>query len=604
MGGRYSVPVVEDKLLLPEFIQSLPRLDKKVVVITGTSAGSVGFHAARVFLERGACVICLNRDPSKSAELAGEGVVHLETDLASLSSTRRAAQKVKALLSRNAPTRKIDLLCLNAGVMMLPSTQTEDGFDIQMQTNHLSHFLLTALLFEYLSDDARIVTQTSEARNTPPKHLEGKYFEANLEPGQLGNDLGLGRATRYQQSKLACCVFTYALRDRLLERGSGIKALLVHPGISASNLAKTASDSASPAFALVARLINTQAQSAADGAVPLIMAALNADPPVFSGPTEGIALLRMNFIRGMPHPIEPEPALFSEESKRLLWLKSCQAVGVQDFLLTKEEQEAAGAVEEEEAVVCVMNNKCRFVDLGHSLDTSSIFWPDGEGFSLCMHTSGQSPLEGDDTFYAAGTFECAEHGGTHVDAPYHFSQGGKTVDQIHLRELVAVCRVVVAEGSEDANNNITVDSLLAHEKRNGRVPRGSVVLCRTKWGRRYTLGSKDYLGYDAATDGAFDPEKTVLSFPGITAEAALLLVKRGVVGVGIDTASLDPGACKSFDAHRILLSNSIYGIENISSALASVPEKGATVMVMPLKITGGSGAPARVVAICPSQPSP
>jgi len=597
MGGTYSIPVVEDKLLLPEFIQGLPRQDNRTIAITGTSSGSVGFHAARVFLERGARVICLNRDPSKSAEL-GEGAIHVEADLASFSSTRAAAQNVKAYLSRSSPTRKIDILCLNAGVMMLPSTQTEDGFDIQMQTNHLSHFLLTVLLFEHLSDDARIVTQTSEARNTPPRNLEGKYFEANLEPGQLGNDLGLGRATRYQQSKLAGCVFTFALRDMLASRRSGIKALLVHPGISASNLAKSASDSASPAFALVAQLINTQAQSAADGAVPLIMAALDTDPPVFSGPTEGIALLGMNYMRGAPKPLEPEPVLFSEENKRLLWLKSCEAVGVTDFLPTDEEQEAEAA--QAEAVVCVMDSKCRIVDLAHSLDETSIFWPGGEGFSLCMHTSGQSPLEGENTFYAAGSFTCAEHGGTHVDAPYHFFQRGKTVEKIPLRDLVAVCRVVVATGPDDANNNVTVDCLLAHEKRQGRIPRGCIVLCRTGWGARYTKGAKAYLGYDVETDGPFDADKTALSFPGITAEAALHLVKRGVCGVGIDTASIDPGSSKSFDTHRILLSNGIYGIENLSSALASVPEKGATAMVMPLKLTGGSGAPARVVVLCPS----
>ena len=78
-------------------------------------------------------------------------------------------------------------------------------------------------------------------------------------------------------------------------------------------------------------------------------------------------------------------------------------------------------------------------------------------------------------------------------------------------------------------------------------------------------------------------------------------MQRGVAAVGLDTASLDPGACKAFTAHRVLLAAGIYGIENLTN-VAMLPAKGATVVVAPLKLAGGSGAPARVFAFVPPPP--
>ena len=114
-------------------------------------------------------------------------------------------------------------------------------------------------------------------------------------------------------------------------------------------------------------------------------------------------------------------------------------------------------------------------------------------------------------------------------------------------------------------------------------------------------GPLAYLGWAGAPE-PFDAATTPLSFPGVEPDAARLLVRRGVAGVGIDTASLDPGACTSFEAHRVLLSAGIFGIENLrSSELSRVPPRGATVAALPLRLTGGSGAPVRVVAFCPAE---
>lgn len=128
---------------------------------------------------------------------------------------RKCAEEVKDKFDM------VDVICCNAGVMALQDKATKDGYDVQMQTNHLSHFMLVKELYPLLQaaekahGEARVVTQTSEARNQGGK-LEAKYFQ------QLGGKLGGGRFQRYHHSKLANAVFTSALAKKLQEKGSTI----------------------------------------------------------------------------------------------------------------------------------------------------------------------------------------------------------------------------------------------------------------------------------------------------------------------------------------------------------------------------------------------
>jgi len=578
MGGAYTTPEVQSVLYTDEFVASLPDQSGRVVVITGTSHGGLGFVIAQCLLKKGAKVICLNRDVHKSRDLTGD-VLHVTADLMDFSSVKKAAADVRLLVAT------VDVLLLNAGVMMLESKKSVDGFDVQMATNHLAHFLLCKELFPILSTNARIVVQSSEARNGPPAaDLKEQFFSKDATPGSLGNNLYLGRMQRYQQSKLANAVFVYELRSRLQARGSRVQALLVHPGICASNLAKTSTEGAHFLFNALTGLIMSQAQSTEDGALSMILAAVQENPPIFQGPTEGIKWLGLNYIKGRPRELQPEPFCCSESNKELLWSKSCEAVGCTDWL-------------GDEEVVTVLDSRCRAIDLGHPLDSSSIFWPGGEGFKLCMTTCGGNQT-GD--FYAAGNFSCSEHGGTHIDAPWHFNETGATVEQLSLRELVAKVRVVSTAGNFDVPESLngTVESIIAHEAAHGPIPAGCIVLFCTGWGRRYAEGALAYLGW-AGPASDYDPATTDLLFPGITADAARLLVARRVSGVGLDTPSLDPGSSKSFDTHRILLGNGIFGIENLSPELSRLPARGATLAALPLKLTGGSGAPARVIAFVP-----
>jgi NAD(P)-dependent dehydrogenase (short-subunit alcohol dehydrogenase family) len=186
----------------PEFERtSVPNLHGKVVVITGCTTGT-GFVAAQCAARKGAEAILMLNRPSERATAAEVSVkeqvpatesTKVETiacDLQDLSSVKEAIKAIQAKY------QKIDVLCNNAGVMALEDVATKDGYDIQVQTNHLSHFLLTKELFPLLqkSDDGRIVQHSSMARHGGP--LEAKYFEKN--GGNLG---GNGNSMMFQGAR-------------------------------------------------------------------------------------------------------------------------------------------------------------------------------------------------------------------------------------------------------------------------------------------------------------------------------------------------------------------------------------------------------------------
>jgi kynurenine formamidase len=183
------------------------------------------------------------------------------------------------------------------------------------------------------------------------------------------------------------------------------------------------------------------------------------------------------------------------------------------------------------------------IDLAYSLDKDTIYWPTDElGFQLCMNCSGE---QSNQTFYAAGSFSCAEHGGTHVDAPYHFNQEGLTVDQLSLSQLIRPLRVIdvtkkifLSDGTMNTNYSLHVDDILSYEASYGALNEGDIVLVHTGWSRCYPQGSKAYLGYDRHIDGPYDPDQTELAFPGISADASHLFVNRKVTAVGLDTGKI------------------------------------------------------------------
>jgi len=232
----------------------------------------------------------------------------------------------------------------------------------------------------------------------------------------------------------------------------------------------------------------------------------------------------------------------------------------------------------------------KLLDLTHPFDDQAVYWPTAQGWHWEKESWGMSP---GGYWYTAGRFAASEHGGTHVDAPIHFGEGKQTLDQLTLSQLVAPAEVIDITKSCEGNPDyqLSKDDLTAWEKQHGQIPERSIVLIRTGW-EQFWPDKKKYLGSDTAGDTAH------LHFPGISREAAELLVQRKIAGVGLDTASLDHGQSKDFIAHRILNGANIYGLENVAN-MTRLPATGATVIALPVMIKGGTGGPVRIVAVLP-----
>jgi kynurenine formamidase len=234
-----------------------------------------------------------------------------------------------------------------------------------------------------------------------------------------------------------------------------------------------------------------------------------------------------------------------------------------------------------------------WVDLTHDLSSESVFWPTAKPFSLTVDAKGWTERG---YYYSAYSFCTAEHGGTHIDAPVHFAEGGQSVDEIPLSRLIGPAIVVDASDAALAARDyqITVEDLVRWEGTHGSIPAGAIVLLRTGYSRYWPEAEK-YLG--TAMRGEEGAAR--LHFPGLSPEAAEWLVERGIASVGIDTASIDRGASRTFGSHVALMTSNVPAFENLTD-LDRLPPTGAFVLALPAKIRGGSGGPLRIIAWVPN----
>ena len=234
----------------------------------------------------------------------------------------------------------------------------------------------------------------------------------------------------------------------------------------------------------------------------------------------------------------------------------------------------------------------RLVDLSHAYGSDTLYWPTSpSAFEKEELAYGKS--EGG-FFYSAYAVSTPEHGGTHLDAPIHFAEGGLATADVPLEYLVAPAVVIglVSKAAADRNYRMTVDDVLAFEREHGDIEPGTIVLMRTDWSR-FWPDAKRYLGDDTPGDA------TRLEFPGFGADATRLLAEEREVRVlGIDTASLDYGKSQDFIAHRIAAAQGVSNLENLTN-LDQLPATGSTIVALPMKIEGGSGGPVRVIALVP-----
>ena len=228
----------------------------------------------------------------------------------------------------------------------------------------------------------------------------------------------------------------------------------------------------------------------------------------------------------------------------------------------------------------------RLVDLGHPYDADTVSWPNGPAFER----AGESGEDDEGRWYATGRMGLSEHSGTHLDAPVHFAREGRAVDDLPLASLIGPVRVIdVREAcARDRDYAVRVEDVTAHEAAEGRISPGTAVLLLTGWSKHWHDRPR-YLGGE---------EVEALHFPGLDMEAARLLADRRVALVGIDTASIDPGASRLFGAHRVLAEAQVPCLENLRG-LELLPARGATLIALPMLVADGTGSPARVVALRP-----
>lgn len=192
------------------------------------------------------------------------------------------------------------------------------------------------------------------------------------------------------------------------------------------------------------------------------------------------------------------------------------------------------------------------------------------------------------------SFEAGEHCGTHIDAPVHWVTGrdGEDVAEIPITRLIGPA--VVIDRSVEVRSNpdylLTVADIKAFEDQHGDLPEGAWLLYRTGWDQ-YANDAAAYLNAD----------ETGPHTPGIDGECARWLAEESpVIGVGVETVGTDAGTAHSFEpafpCHSFLLGAGKYGLTQLAN-LASLPPTGALLVVLPLKIAGGTGSPCRAIAL-------
>jgi NAD(P)-dependent dehydrogenase (short-subunit alcohol dehydrogenase family) len=289
---------------------NIPDQSGRIVIITGANSG-IGLVAAKELAKKKATVIMAVRNPDKGAaalkevmsEAPGANVSLMSLDLADLESVKSFAAAFHQKYDR------LDLLINNAGVMYPAKRElTKQGFEIQIGTNHLGHFALTAQLLELIKNTphARVVSQSSLA------HMSGsiKLDDLNLESSY-------SKIQAYGQSKLANLLFTYELNRQFKAHNIDAIAIAAHPGVSKTNLMRTSGF-------VVELFTPLVAQPAEMGALPILRAA--TDQSLTGG--EYIGPDGMMGLRGYPIIVKSNKKSYDTKMAKDLWALSEKLTGV------------------------------------------------------------------------------------------------------------------------------------------------------------------------------------------------------------------------------------------------------------------------------------
>jgi len=225
-----------------------------------------------------------------------------------------------------------------------------------------------------------------------------------------------------------------------------------------------------------------------------------------------------------------------------------------------------------------MNKEFKIIDLTHSLSESIPTWDGDCDFELSIIVDYKDCISPD--LFRAQKIKCGIGIGTHIDAPAHFIPNGRTIDKLTPEELVIDCVVIDVSSEADTNYTIMPDAVEKFEKKYGKIKSNSLVIFYTGWDKRW--GNREKYNNNH-------------KFPSVSLSTAKLLLKRNIVGLGIDTLSADTGK-NGFPVHHAILGADKYLVENIANA-KELPSVGAKILVLPIKIKDGTEAPIRLIAL-------
>ena len=267
---------------------------------------------------------------------------------------------------------------------------------------------------------------------------------------------------------------------------------------------------------------------------------------------------------------------------------ACVMESVKDRMLSRRELfRGAGATGAAAITAGALSARPALADAhGGVVDLTHTFTPDFPTFDGNPGLGLEKTVNFEESGYQLYRMTIEEHSGTHIDAPLHFTTDGTSVDELDPATLVCpLCIIdIAAKAAEEANTMVEPADIEAWVSANGAIPAGACVAMNSGWADK--LGDASYRN-DA--DGNF-------AFPGFSLAASEMLVDMGVACIGVDTLSLDPGNSADFAVHYHWLPSGRYGIENMAN-LSALPAAGATIFVGAPKHVGGTGGPARILAV-------
>lgn len=228
----------------------------------------------------------------------------------------------------------------------------------------------------------------------------------------------------------------------------------------------------------------------------------------------------------------------------------------------------------------------RIVDLTHPITPESPLWPGDP--PVTRHPAATIAGDG----YHLNRWALGEHAGTHVGAPSHFSPNGDTIDRIAPEQLFAPLAVIdfLPNVADHYQAELGAETLLKNEEENGPIPPRALVVMHSGWSERWPEQER-----------VFEHDRNGgLIHPGFAEESVRWLIReRDICGIGTDTPGVDPGQAPAFNSGKLLAEQGLIHIENMAK-LDKVPARGALVVIGALPLQGGSGSPARILALVPA----